>query len=167
MAASAVSIAESVAAGEVRASELFSEHVARHRETATALNALVQPRHAEARAEVEKLESRLREGVAMGPLAGVPVSVKECFAVAGLVTSLGIPSRRQALDATDAPIVARLREAGAIIVGKANVPQAMYLHETDNPVWGWCHWLWERIWPAAFGNRRMPAVSPDSCRVRR
>ena len=136
MAASAVSIAESVAAGEVRASELLSEHVARYRETAKALNALVQPRHAEARAEVENLESRLREGVAVGPLAGVPVSVKECFAVTGLVTSLGIPSRRQALDATDAPIVARLREAGAIIVGKANVPQAMYLHETDNPVWG-------------------------------
>jgi fatty acid amide hydrolase len=136
VAASAVSIAEAVAAGEVRASEVLAEHVARHRETATALNALVQPRHAAARAEAHQLESRLREGAVAGPLAGVPVSVKECFAVTGLVTSLGIPSRGLAIDGADAPIVARLREAGAIIVGKGNVPQAMYLHETDNPVWG-------------------------------
>lgn len=136
MAASAVSIAKAVAAGEARPSEVLSEHVARYRETAAALNALVQPRHAAARRDAEHLESRLRAGAAAGPLAGVPVSVKECFAVAGLVTSLGIPARRQALDGEDAPIVARLREAGAIIVGKGNVPQALYLHETDNPVWG-------------------------------
>ena len=136
MAASAVSIAEAVAADDARATEVFAEHVARHRETATALNALVQQRHAAARAEAEQVESHARQGRAVGPLAGVPVSVKECFGVTGLVTSLGIPSRRQAVDVADAAIVTRLREAGAIIVGKGNVPQAMYLHETDNPVWG-------------------------------
>ena len=89
-----------------------------------------------ARREAARLEASLREDGAGGPLAGVPASVKECFGVTGLVTSLGIPARRQAVDVADAPIVARLRQAGAIVVGKANVPQAMYLHETDNPVWG-------------------------------
>jgi fatty acid amide hydrolase len=49
---------------------------------------------------------------------------------------LGIEARRHAVDDTDASLVARLREAGAVVIGKANVPQAMYLHETDNPVWG-------------------------------
>ena len=145
MAASAVSIAEAVAAGDVRATEVLSEHVARHRETATSLNALVQERHAAARVDAEHLEVRFRQGAAMGPLAGVPVSVKECFAVAGLVTSLGIPSRRRMIDVADAPIVARLREAGAIIVGKGNVPQAMYLHETDNPVWGRTNHPFDRL----------------------
>lgn len=136
MAASAVSIADDVASGRARPREVLADHVARHRATHAALNALVQPRHVAADAEAERLESRLREQSAHMPLAGVPVSVKECFAVAGLVTSLGIPSRRGDLDGADAAIVARLRAAGAIIVGKANIPQAMYLHETDNPVWG-------------------------------
>ena len=136
MAASAVSIAEGVAAGEVRPTMILAEHIARYGETHAALNALVQPRHAEAVVEAERLESRLRAGEQVGPLAGVPVSVKECFAVTGLVTSLGIPTRRRAIDVADAPIVSCLRAAGAIIVGKGNVPQAMYLHETDNPVWG-------------------------------
>ncbi len=136
MAESAMSIADRVAAGKVRPSEVLADHVARHGETHAALNALVQPRHAAAGVEAERLESRLREGEVVGPLAGVPVSVKECFAVAGLMTSLGIPSLQQRGDVADAPIVARLRAAGAVIVGKGNVPQAMYLHETDNPVWG-------------------------------
>jgi fatty acid amide hydrolase len=136
VAASAVSIAEAVAAGKVRPTVILAEHVARHGDTHAALNALVQPRHAEALVEAERLESRLQAGKAIGPLAGVPVSVKECFGVTGLVTSLGIATRRRAIDVADAPIVSCLRAAGAIIVGKGNVPQAMYLHETDNPVWG-------------------------------
>jgi len=114
----------------------LAEHVARHRDSHVALNALVQPRHTEAAVEADRLESLMRENAVHLPLAGVPVSVKECFGVAGLVTSLGIPLRRHEIDGADAPIVTRLREAGAIIVGKGNVPQAMYLHETDNPVWG-------------------------------
>jgi fatty acid amide hydrolase len=128
-------IARAVASGQRPPTEPLSEHVARHRATHASLNALVQPRHGAARDDAERLEAAGKNAAPLA-LAGVPVSVKECFGVAGLVTTLGIPSRRQALDDADAPLVARLREAGAIVVGKANVPQAMYLHETDNPVWG-------------------------------
>jgi len=120
-------IAAAVAAGRLSAAAVFAAHLARHEATHPDLNALVQPRHAEAGREAAAARS--------GPLAGVPVSVKECFPVRGLRTTLGVPGRTDA-DAADAEIVSRLRAAGAIIVGKANVPQAMYLHETDNPVWG-------------------------------
>jgi len=136
VASSAVSIADDVAAGRAKPGEVLAEHAARHRDSHGVLNALVQTRHTAASAEAVRLESLMRENVVHLPLAGVPVSVKECFGVAGLVTSLGIPSRRHEIDETDASIVTRLREVGAIIVGKGNVPQAMYLHETDNPVWG-------------------------------
>jgi fatty acid amide hydrolase len=130
-AVSAVEIAAAVAAGELTAAAALAAHVARHRAMHTRLNALVQPRHEAAAVEVA--------GVAGLPLGGVPVSVKECFPVRGLRTTLGIPGR-DAPDDHDAEIVARLRAAGALIVGKANVPQAMWLHETDNPVWGrTCH----------------------------
>lgn len=128
---SARCIADAVVAGAARAESVLAEHVSRHRERHGRLNALVQPRHEAAAAEARALDDAPR-----GPLAGVPVSVKECFPVRGLVTSLGIESRRGAVDTVDAELVGRLRAAGAVIVGKANVPQAMYLHETDNPVWG-------------------------------
>lgn len=134
-------IARAVASGRLRPTAPLDEHVARHRATHATLNALVQPRHAAALVDAERLESALRAAAPLA-LAGVPVSVKECFAVAGLVTTLGIPARRQMVDTSDAAIVTRLRQAGAVVVGKANVPQAMYLHETDNPVWGRTNHPW-------------------------
>ena len=124
---SVADIHAAVTAGLVAPAAPLIAAEARHREAHGRLNALVQERFAAAATEA---------GSAVGPLAGVPVSVKECFAVAGLRTTLGIAALREAVDAADADLVARLRAAGAVVVGKANVPQAMFLHETDNPVWG-------------------------------
>jgi fatty acid amide hydrolase len=124
-------IAASVAAGRLSAVEVHAAARRRHEAIHARLNALVQPRFAESAAEAAAVDARPG-----GPLAGVPVSVKECFPVRGLRTPLGIRRRFAAVDAADAEIVTRLRDAGAVIVGKANVPQAMYLHETANPVFG-------------------------------
>lgn len=112
------------------AAEVLAACLARHEAMHGRLNALVQLR-AEASADAAAVDAR-----PAGSLAGVPVSVKECFPVAGLRTTLGIATRRNSIDGSTAPLVSRLQAAGAVIVGKANVPQAMYLHETDNPVWG-------------------------------
>lgn len=118
------------------AEDVFTRQVARHQATHAAINALIQPRLPAALCEAEAVTAAIASGRPAGPLAGVPMSVKECFPVRGLVTTLGIAARRTATDTTDAAIVTRLRAAGAVIIGKANVPQAMFLHETDNPVWG-------------------------------
>jgi len=131
----ATTIAAAVAAGAARPTVVLAEHSARHAGSHARLNALVQTRPEAAAREAAAVEAGLRHAAA-GPLAGVPVSVKECFPVRGLETTLGIPTRRGLVDADDAAIVAALRAAGATVVGKANVPQAMFLHETDNPVWG-------------------------------
>lgn len=127
---SAVAIATAVRDRRLTAVEVVAAHRARHAATHPQLNALVQVRSA---AEADALGI---DDAGHGPLAGVPVSVKECFPVAGLRTTLGLESRRHMVDAADAPFVTSLKAAGAVIIGKANVPQAMYLHETDNPVWG-------------------------------
>jgi len=124
-------IAADVRAGRRRAIDVHAAHLARHLATHERLNALVQPRHAES-----ALEAVAVDRDPAGDLAGVPVSVKDCFAVRGLTTTLGILNRRAAIDDADAPIVTTLRRTGAVIVGKANVAQAMYLHETDNPLHG-------------------------------
>ena len=139
MESSVARIVAAVVAGGRSPEAVLREHVERYRETAS-VNALVQPRHDAAAVEARAIAAALEQGGADEPgrlpLAGVPVSVKECFPVAGLVTSLGIPSRCGVHDQADAEIVARLKSAGALVVGKCNVSQAMYLHEADNPVWG-------------------------------
>lgn len=126
-----VTIRDSIKRGEVSASEHLAGAVERWHESHAWLNALVQPRMEAATHEA----GAIRAGDAR-PLAGVPVSFKDCFAVAGLRTTLGILPRQQAHDAQDCELVQRVRAAGAVIVGKSNVPQALYLHETDNPVFG-------------------------------
>jgi len=139
-----VQIADAVAAGQVSASAVLAEHLARYRDTAAQLNALVQPRHAMAVGEASAADQghaaldqqSIGRAQSLRLLAGVPISVKECFAVRGLLTTLGIARRRIACDQEEARLIGRLRAAGAIVVGKANVPQAMFLHETVNPVWG-------------------------------
>ena len=93
------------------------------------LNALVQPQYDDAQKACTRVDRD-------SPLSGVPASIKECFPVQGLKTTLGISSRCGLVDAEDASIVQQLKECGVVSVGKSNVPQAMYLHETTNPVWG-------------------------------
>jgi len=134
---SAVSIAADVTAGRVPARDVLATSLQRHHADAVRLNALTQGRWSEAERDARAIDDRVAAGaIGTAPLAGVPISVKECFAVRGCVTTLGIPSREACVDTEDAVIVSRLRHAGAIVIGKANVPQAMYLHETSNPVWG-------------------------------
>ncbi len=130
----AVVIAADVTAGRRSAADVVRDHVARHAAAHHELNALVQPRH-----EAALMEAA---GIDRGLLAGVPVSVKECFPVRGLRTTLGVPGLGAVPDSHDADVVTRLRAAGGIIVGKSNVPQAMYLHETDNPVYGRTNHPW-------------------------
>jgi fatty acid amide hydrolase len=135
---SAATIASDVKAGRTRAVDFLNLHLARHEACERWLNALVQPRHGEAAVEAAAVDARGAAGQLgrEAPLAGVPISVKECFAVRGLVTTLGLANRRHVGDEENAALVTRLQAAGAVIVGKANIPQAMYLHETSNPVWG-------------------------------
>ncbi|MEM9187237.1 MAG: amidase family protein [Planctomycetota bacterium] len=132
-------------AGELSSAEVVEACIKRVEATAE-INALVQPRFDEARAEARECDGRRASGAPLGPLHGVPISIKDCFAVAGMATTLGIPGYSKGPDAADSPLVARLRAAGAIVLGKTNVPQAMLLHECDNPVFG-------RTTAAGFADR--------------
>lgn len=124
-----------VRSGRATVLDFWQRHVDRYRATHAApgrpLNALVQPRHEAARLEAAAIDAR-----GGGPLAGVMASVKECFAVEGLATTLGLRSRMGLVDEASGEMVRRLSEAGAVVVGKANVPQAMLQFDSDNPVWG-------------------------------
>ncbi len=101
-----------------------------------ALNFLVENRFEAALAEAALSDARYRSGQPLGPLDGVPMTVKESFDVAGMHTTGGLPARKDHVAETDAAAVARMRNAGAIVLGKTNTPPLCLSMETDNLLYG-------------------------------
>ena len=135
----ATELAHRIAAGELSSVEVVEAHLTRIAEVNPRLKALTQPLFDEARqsaAEADAVAVAARvAGRSLPPLHGVPVSIKDSFDVRGTAVTLGFPKFNY-VAGKDAPHVARLRAAGAILLGKTNVPQAMLLHECDNPRYG-------------------------------
>ena len=100
-----------------------------------ALNTIVQMDAAAAWRAATDSDSRLARGE-VRPLEGLPVTIKDCFEVAGLVTSVGAPALQNYIPREDASAVARLRRAGAIILGKTNVPLLTGDFQTYNSLYG-------------------------------
>ena len=101
-----------------------------------ALNAVVLLRGAEALARADAADAALRAGAATGPLHGVPVTIKECFDWTGTPSTVGRPSRLGHRAASDAAVVERLVAAGAIVLGKTNVPLDLADWQTFNDAYG-------------------------------
>jgi len=100
------------------------------------LNAYCQLCLNEARSEAKRREQELMESREVGPLHGVPFSIKDMTAVAGMPTTFGSKAMVNAIAAEDAPIVDRLKRAGAILLGKTNLPEFAYKGTTDNLLFG-------------------------------
>jgi aspartyl-tRNA(Asn)/glutamyl-tRNA(Gln) amidotransferase subunit A len=129
--------AASVGRGEVTPSELVEAALARISSLNGALNSFVAIDPEGARAQAVALERRLAAGEQVGALAGVPIGVKDLEDAQGFVTTCGDPARRtNVVAASDSVEVARLRAAGAIVVGKTNTPAYGFHAETDNLVFG-------------------------------
>ena len=140
---SATTLAESIRTGTRSAREVLEETIGCIEHVNPRLNALVMPRFEDARREADAADGARRRGDRLGALHGVPVTIKDQFAVAGLPTTLGVARLRHNVAAKDGAMVAALREAGAIVVGKTNVPQTLATIETDNPIWGRTHNPWD------------------------
>lgn len=100
------------------------------------LNFLVEDRFEAALAEAALADERYRAGQPRGPLDGVPMTVKESFDVSGMRTTGGLLQRRDHRADADAAAVARLRAAGAVVLGKTNTPPLCLSMETDNLLYG-------------------------------
>src|SRR5215831_7068335 len=133
---SATEISREVRAGKLSAQAVLEAHLRRIEVVNQRLNAIVLPRFEAARAEAAALDAARARGEPLGPLAGVPITIKECFDLAGMQTTVGLPARVGRHAAADAPLVGQLRAAGAIVVGKTNLSQLMLFAEADNPVYG-------------------------------
>jgi aspartyl-tRNA(Asn)/glutamyl-tRNA(Gln) amidotransferase subunit A len=116
--------------------EVLDNAFARMDETEPVLNAFVARCDAQARNEARASEARHRAGVPLGPLDGVPVSVKDLIEVAGMPCTYGSRSMLGHVPQTDAPSVLRLRAAGAIVIGKTTTSEFGYKGYTESPVHG-------------------------------
>jgi len=108
-----------------------------------ALNAFVHICADRAIEEARVLDRRIAAGEESGPLAGVPLGVKDLEDVGGLPTTFGSIPFRDHVAATDSPQVARLRAAGAIVVGKTNTPEFGYTAFTHNRLFGTTRNPWD------------------------
>jgi Asp-tRNA(Asn)/Glu-tRNA(Gln) amidotransferase A subunit family amidase len=86
--------------------------------------------------QARRAEALMAGGEAIGPLHGVPLTIKDTIATAGIRTTSGSRIRKDFIPSTDAIAVARLKAAGAIVLGKTNTPEMAIPYETDNPLFG-------------------------------
>ncbi|MFX0205540.1 MAG: amidase [Candidatus Hodarchaeota archaeon] len=136
-------LAQKIAKKEFSVQEVIEAHIKRIEEVDKQLNAVCVPLFEEARSYAFKADKDIAEGKTVGPLHGVPITIKEQFAVAGTETNLGVPNQRGKKTNKDGPLVARLRQAGAIILGKTNVMMTLAGWESDNPVYGRTNNPWD------------------------
>lgn len=118
--------------GDGSARDRVEQTLARIARLNPALHAIVIERGDEARREADALD---RDGQARGLLHGVPVTVKEAFAIAGLATTVNSRLLRRHVATRDALAVRRLRDAGAVIVGKTNVPAWLADYQCFGPIY--------------------------------
>ncbi len=134
--ASLTSIVAAIRAGEVSSTEVVDAHLARITEVNPSLNAVVQLCEERARAEAKAADAAIARGDQLGPLHGVPITLKDSHDTEGVVTTGGTLGRRGYLPDADSTVAARLRAAGAILLGKTNTPELTLSGETDNLVYG-------------------------------
>ena len=137
-----LSLAEMVSlirSGSISSLELIDAHLDQIERRNPHLNAFTVVLAEQARASARRAD----QGLKIGPLHGVPITVKDSFDVAGLPTRLGSYFASEAPAAEDSAVVGRLRKAGAIILGKTNTPEFAMSYETDNFVTGRTNNPWD------------------------
>jgi fatty acid amide hydrolase len=139
----ATELAARIARGDVSSVETVGAHIDRIEAVNGTLRAVVLRRFHEALDDARAADRRRAAGEPLGPLHGVPVTIKDELDVAGLPSTFGIPSRLGDRAPGDDPHVARWRAAGAIVIGKTNVPQLMLYIESDNPLFGRTNNPWD------------------------
>lgn len=132
----ATEIVRFIASGDVTAVDVVQAHLDQISRVDQQLHAFVDLRAEGALVEARAQDAAADSGRPRGPLGGLPITVKSAIEVAGLRCETGSASRRNIVATTDAVVVARLRAAGAIVLGTTNVAEMLMGYESDNPLHG-------------------------------
>lgn len=129
-------IAEIFASGQASAVDIIKAHLARIDEVNPGLNAIVRRMDDQALEAAKSVDAAKADGAPPGPLAGVPFTIKANVDVAGSPTDNGIPALEGAIPDQDAPVVERMKAAGAIALARTNMPDLGLRMHTDSLLHG-------------------------------
>jgi amidase len=142
---SATEVAAQVQNKQIKPSEAIAAAIERAEETNPHLNAITLPLYEQAMSSAVVADERVAAGDALGPLHGVPVTIKENVDMAGLANTNGVPAFANVMATEDAPLVRNLTNAGAIVIGRTNTPEFSMRATTDNPLRGRTFNPWEDL----------------------
>jgi Asp-tRNA(Asn)/Glu-tRNA(Gln) amidotransferase A subunit family amidase len=140
---SATAMAARIREKEISPVELVETHLAKIERMNPRLNAYVQVDAIRARQHACEAETAVLAGKDLGPLHGIPVSIKSSIEVAGLRCEAGTRLRAGFVAKQDAPLVVRLKQAGAIVLGTTNTPELLMAWETENLLYGRTNSPWD------------------------
>ena len=136
-------LARAIRQREVSAGEVVRAHLARIHSHNPALNAIVTLDESGALKRAQAADEALARGENWGPLHGVPFTLKDCLETAGMRTTAGHPPLADHVPARDSTAAARLKAAGAILLGKTNVPPLAMSLQTNNTIFGRTNNPWD------------------------
>ena len=139
---SATSLAQLIRSGQTSSREVVLAHLARIDAVNGAVNAVVEVRADEVLAEADAADAAQRAGEPLGALHGVPFSVKTNLDVAGYPTSEGSVALKDFMASTDAPIVEKMRGAGAVVLARTNMPDLGLRINAESSLYGSTHNPW-------------------------
>jgi len=133
---SVTDLARAIRDKKVSAAEVVDAYLDRIRVVNPKLNAVVQLSEESAHDQAVKADEALSRGDILGPLHGVPFTIKDSFDTAGVISTGGTKGRSNFVPSKDATVVSRLRAAGAVLLGKTNTSELTLTYETDNLIYG-------------------------------
>ena len=132
----ACGIAEAVRTGRISCNEVISDHLHRIETVNGRMNAITEVLAEQALIAADELDRKIERGEAVGPLGGVPITVKENIDLTGSATTFGIEQMKDARPSVDAPHIAQLKKAGAIPIGRTNLSDFGLRPHTANKLRG-------------------------------
>src|SRR3989442_9429748 len=149
--------------GSFSPTELFEAHLGQIERWNPKLNTFVSIDENRARLQAKEADDAVRTGRPLGPLHGVPITIKSSIDVAGLLCEAGTRIRRGYIAPSDAPLVSRLRRAGAIILGNTTVPEFLMAWETHSALYGRTNSPWDIERTPGGSSGGDAAANPDAC----
>jgi len=129
-------LCQAISQGNITAEELLKSSLSKIRSENPRLNAVICMNEEAAREKAFEADRARSKNESWGPLHGIPMTIKDSFDSSGIVTTAGTIGRKEFIPEFDATVVARLKAAGAILLGKTNTPELTLSYQTNNEIFG-------------------------------